>query len=341
MDIHSTNALVRVVQNLKRPSNFLLSNFFPTVIAEESEEIHFDRLPGKRRIAPFVHPTREGKIVEGQGFSTDTFKPAYIKDKRVLDPNRPLRRAAGEMIGGGMVSPAEREQAVIAMELNDQVEMIMRRKEVMASEALRTGQVTVKGDGFATVVVSFGRNAALTITLSGSARWNDSAPVPLDNLEDWNSLVLQHSGASVTDVIMGKDAWRSFRTNAEVKALLDTRRGSSARAENMIQPVIGGQFKADLGNFTVWLYEDWYVDPDTGSEVSMFPANGVLGVSSAVDGVQHHGAIVDPEFAYGALELAPKSWIEKDPARRVLMMQSAPLVVPQRTDATYFATVQA
>ena len=39
------------------------------------------------------------KRVESLGYTTKTFKPAYIKDKRVFDPELPLKRAVGERIG--------------------------------------------------------------------------------------------------------------------------------------------------------------------------------------------------------------------------------------------------
>ena len=51
------------------------------------------------------------------------------------------------------------------------------------------------------------------------------------------------------------------------------------------------------------------------------------------------GAIMDPAHNYGAMAYAPKSWVEHDPGRRVLMMQSAPLVIPTRPDASFAATV--
>jgi hypothetical protein len=58
-----------------------------------------------------------------------------------------------------------------------------------------------------------------------------------------------------------------------------------------------------------------------------------------MQGVRAFGAIIDPEFAYGAMAYAPKSWIEHDPATRILMMQSAPMVVPSRVNAAMCITV--
>ena len=95
IDLYTTNALNAVARNLKVPPTFLVSNFFGIVQEEQAENIHFDVEVGKRRVAPFVHPTSPARRVEDAGFQTNTLKPAYIKDLRELNPNDALRRTAG------------------------------------------------------------------------------------------------------------------------------------------------------------------------------------------------------------------------------------------------------
>jgi hypothetical protein len=58
--------------------------------------------------------------------------------------------------------------------------MINRRLEVMASEALRTGKVTVTGEQYPTTVVDYGRDAGLTVVLTGANRWGQAGIKPLD-----------------------------------------------------------------------------------------------------------------------------------------------------------------
>jgi len=99
-DLFSTDVLTRIVASLLGNPQFLIDRYFQTVQTETSDEIHFDILDGKRRISPFVNPMVEGQIVQSPGFKTSTFKPAYIKDKRVFDMNRPFKRSPGEQIGG-------------------------------------------------------------------------------------------------------------------------------------------------------------------------------------------------------------------------------------------------
>jgi Phage major capsid protein E len=49
--------------------------------------------------------------------------------------------------------------------------------------------------------------------------------------------------------------------------------------------------------------------------------------------------IMDPAFNYVSLPFAPKTWLNEDPAQRFMMMQSAPLPIPQRPNAVLGAQV--
>src|SRR4030095_15397254 len=182
------------------------------------EQIHFDVVQGKRRISPFVSPLVEGQIAATQGIVTNTFTPAYIKDKRVFDMNRPLKRSAGEQIGGSM-SPGERLRALIAYDMQDQLEMLRRRLEVMCGEVLVTGKSTIVGDKYPTVVVDFGRSASHTII--ASPLWSAATPPILNNLHDWAAIVLQDTGVFPRDVIMAQDVWKVFRNDPGVQNILD------------------------------------------------------------------------------------------------------------------------
>ena len=106
LDIFTTAVLARVVELLPPPSTFLLDTFFPGVQTGDTEEIYFDIDTSKPRIAPFVHPTVAGKVVADRGFQTNSFKPAYVKDKRILLPGAPIKRRPGERIGGSLDADA-------------------------------------------------------------------------------------------------------------------------------------------------------------------------------------------------------------------------------------------
>jgi Phage major capsid protein E len=340
-DLFSTNVLLGVVQSLFAPAQFLLNKFFPLVQSETSEQIHFDLISRTRRVAPFVSPLVSGQIVASQGFTTSTFTPAYVKDKRVWDGTRALKRSPGEQIGGSL-TPMDRMRAILVNELQDQVQMIQRRLELMASEAVRTGKVTVTGEKYPTVVVDFLRAAGNTVTLTGGALWSASTAIPmLSNLHTWAVSVLKASGAYPLDVVMDIDAFTLFANSDEVKARLGLQRvlQTMPTMEEGAELKQGGVLMGTIDGFNVWVYADWYID-SSGVEQPILPSGTVIMGGPAIEGVQAFGAIRDEEAGYQAVPYYPKSWIEKDPAVRFMLMQSAPLVVPVRANASFCATVK-
>ncbi|ATA53917.1 capsid protein [Variovorax boronicumulans] len=337
MDIFSIGVLARVIAELPAPAPFILNSFFTAMQTETSEEIHFDVENGRRRLAPFVAPIVAGKVVQSKGFVTKTFKPAYIKDKRVFDSSRPFKRAIGERIGGEL-SPAQRLQALLATDLQDQLEMLARRQEVMAVEALRTGKVTVKGEQYPTVVVDFGRHVDLTVELTAGDRWGETGVDPLEDVQKWSMGVTQHSGAAGNTLIMDVKSWQLFSAAPSVQKLLDRFRGADKLNATVLGE--GGRYMGNIGDFDIWVYAGWYEDPDTGALTPYLPDHTVLITSPDLEGTRAYGAIKDEESGFQAMPYFSKSWVEKDPAVRLLLLQSAPLPVPYRVNASMSAKVR-
>ncbi|EPL7529591.1 major capsid protein [Morganella morganii] len=347
MNIYDTNVLIQVVPNLMTSQNWLLDKFFPNITESDTEEVSIDVDVGLRRLAPFVSPLVEGKLVESRKFQTNSFKPAYIKDKRAPDLRKPIRRQIGERIGG-QYSAAEREMLNLQFELTDQIDMINRRLEWMAASALQTGTVTVTGEGYETRVVDFGRSSDLTIALSGADKWPETVEAgktntkPSADIEDWAQRMLKESGAVATDIVFTTKSWKAFRLDTSVKDSAITFPALSPFG-NQINPgtqiKTGAVYKGRWGNYDLWVYNDWFIDPLDGKEKPMIADGSVIMSGADLMGTRAFGAIIDPAFNYGPMAYAPKSWLQQDPAQRFIMVQSAPLVIPSRVNASLCAVV--
>ncbi len=337
--IFTTDALNAVVQDLRLPVQGLAAAYFGNAAQEDTEEIHFDVDNKPRRIAPFVSPLVAGQIVQSRGFAAKTFKPAYVKDKRVFTPQRALKRAMGERIGGGDLSPEQRMQMLVVQDLTDQLEMVERRLEWMACQVLYGGAVTVTGDQYPSAVVNFGRAAGHSVTLAGASRWGQAGIKPLDDLQTWSDVMVQTCGVGLTEVTMTVDAWKIFRADTDVKERLNRFRGNSSMQQDAHQRE-GRVFQGMVDQFAIYTYSGWYIDPTSGTETAMLPAYTVIGCGAPalVEGVRAFGAIQDHD-ALRAQAYYVKSWLEQDPSVRYLLMQSAPLLVPYRVNATFRATV--
>jgi hypothetical protein len=345
---YSTADLIQVVPTLKRPQKFLLDTFFPNVVTSDTEYVAIDIDVGMRRMSPFVSPLVQGKLVEQRRYQTNLYKPAYIKDKRAPDLRKPVMRQIGERIGGGGMTGAEREMANINFEMTDQIDMLDRRLEWMAAQALLTSTVLIEGEGFPTELVDFGRDASLTVALSGNSQWGvpanfDAAgrdPVPTQCIEQWQHNILRLSGAQATDLVFTTTPWLAFLNAVGVfGAIYFPKQGEGGNTINPgAQIAPGAVYKGRWGSYNLWVYNDWFID-DNGVEQPMLPDGTVLMSGPQLMGTRAFGQILDPAFNYASLPYAPKTWVENDPAQRILLMQSSPIVIPSRVNAGLSATV--
>lgn len=340
MDLYSTAELRKVIVDSRPPVQYFLDRLYREQMNFTTEEIMFDELRLGRRMAPFVAPNLQGRVLKRSGFYTKMFRPAYVKPKDAVTPGRMLRRLAGEGLTGDM-TPGQRWQATVAAYQLDQRNQIFRRWEWMGAQAALYGQVTVSGEDYPTVTIDFGRAANHTVILSGTALWSNDASLPDDDLEEWASRVHDAEGFVVTRVTMGRLAWKAFKRNPSIERLLETRRGSESKAET--GPGLGEsvEYKGQIGSFNIYVYNDVYEDENGAMQPMMDPRDVLLEAGAGFDGVRAFGAIMDADAGLQALDIFPKMWKNPDPSVVYLMSQSAPLMIPSRPNCTLRARVVA
>lgn len=346
VNIYSTQTLMQVQQRFADLPDGFWRRLYPRVVTSDREEIMFEALDTPdRKLAPFVAPNVQGRVMRGQGFTTRVFAPAYVKPKHVVEPSKALRRMFGEAIGGSL-SQAQRFDAHVANNLRLEREAIERRWEWMAAMATIYGEVTVSGQDYPTQTVIFGRDASLTEVLAGSARWDQSGADPLGDIQTKVDASFALGSAPTNNLIFGVTAWANFIANPDVLDLLDnTRRGSTSNFsrtglndpsnfESM------GTISGPGGTFEMWRYSNWYhdVNEETGEmTVAQFlDPRDVVGHGSALDGVAAFGAIQDADADFLAeATIFPKMWKNQDPSVVYTMSQSAPLFVPMNPNNSW------
>lgn len=344
--LYGTTELIVVQQHFPDlPDGFWRARY-PRVVTSDRQEILFERLDiDNRRLAPFVAPNVQGRVMRSQGFSARTFRPAYVKPKHIVDPTKAISRMFGEPLLGGLTM-AQRFDARVADNMRLEREMIERRWDWMACRATVDGRVTVQGDDYPTVVVDFNRDASLTNTLTGTARWDQVATAdPLTDLEVMSDDAFRLGNAQITDIVFGTSAWRNFLKNAQVLFLLNNQyRGSTSdfQRTNLV-PVSNfqnmGYIGGPSGQFNLWRYSNWYSETDSNGRLTrkefLDPAE-VVGYGGAMDGVAAFGAIMDVDADFIAeATIFPKMWKEEDPSVVYTMSQSAPLMVPTNPNNTF------
>lgn len=332
VDAHSTQVLNRVVDNMPDATTFLVDMFFPEVNVSTEETILFDTTSGRKLITPFVSPLAEGKIIADLGYETDSFRPAYAKDKRYFDPSKGSKRLPGEKIGGSL-TPMQRIDRAIKANLREQIDMLGGRFEVMAGEILRTGKVTIAGERYPTRVVDFKRRAENTVIKTGGARWGETGVSPWSDVDTEAQELSDATGYAPTDVIFGKEAWKLFKPSIP-RDTLDSTLKDLTHTEVALgyvrQPRDGVVYRGRSGYLSFWTYTGTYTDPEDAVTKKTIGDYDVILGGASIDGVRHFGAIKDFEATPQARQYFVKSRLHFDPSRLEYMMQSAPLLVPYR-----------
>lgn len=337
---YSTADLLEVSRFIKSNTPFWLT-FFPRQINFTTEEIFFDKVDQDyRRLAPLVVPNVQGQLMGLGGYSSLSFKPAYVKPKHAVDPNMLIERRAGETLGAGSLTPAQRRDAVIAEILRLHDALLTNRNEWLAARALIDASVTLSGDNYPTTTVNFQRHASLSYTLTGGARWNQTTGLPINDIMAARVNANNRSGAVIRRVVFGGIAWDLFTARVDVKALMDRNFGGlNVNIQRQADGFEGQEYMGTYGGvfgggqIDLWVDRSKFVD-EAGTEQFFLDQKTVVGFSD-IEGVRCYGAIKDLDANLQALERFPKMWRSEDPSAEYLMTQSAPLMVPKKPNASF------
>jgi hypothetical protein len=339
LPLFETRELVGVMSQLKAPKTFLLDTYFPTIKVHNTKSFDIDIFKGKRRVAPYVKPIAEGKVVDRLGFTTNSFSPPYIKPKMSLTAEDLGLRLPGNTIYETGMGPSQMASAAVGDRLAQMEEMILRAEEIQASQALQTGKVTITGEGYSGLEVDFLFPGTHLVTLAGADLWSAVTGTPMEDLREWRELVIQDSGIAPDTLILGRDAWKYFRarefSNGGSFDQLRVQLGQ-IDPKHLAPGVIYLGYFNEIG-VDVYQYQEWYLD-SASVEQPMVGVNNVILASSKANTARHYGMIQDLASS-GALKRFPKNWITEDPSVLWVMLQSAPLMAIHQPDAFFRATV--
>jgi hypothetical protein len=345
IDLYDPRLMLRALIQKPPVRTFLLDTFFRNTITSLSENIDIDIEKGKRRVAVYVSPIKEGHVVKRSGFTTRTYKVPYIKEKIPTTAGDLLVRAIGENIYSPL-TPVARAQARLASELSDLDDMITRAEEIQAAQALFSGKVTCYDEnGIAMAEIDFGLDATHKLTLSGSDLWSADSfkkNALLKQLRGYRKLLIKDSGLAPTDIILGSDAADQFISIVDPD---DEKSGlSSVRVErgqidiqNLPSGVTYWGYFKELG-CDIWSYDEYYLSGST--DTAIVPAKKIWMGSRNARFDRNYGAIKDLDSLMSVPRFA-KSWKTDDPSTRWLMLQSAPLMSPHQVDSFLVAQVLA
>jgi hypothetical protein len=157
--------------------------------------------------------------------------------------------------------------------------------------------------------VDFRRDASLTFTLTGAAAWDQTTANPLEDIKDARKQSNELSGARISRLIFGGNAWELFTQRVDLKDLMDKTVGGVQASVTRINSLTDGyedsiEYMGTIsgvsGQGRIECYVDTtrYIDPDTLAETYYLDTDTVVGVSDMMSGVRCFGAIRDKRAGF-------------------------------------------
>jgi len=335
INFYDRRTLLEMAEQLKRPTTFLLSTFFPRIREFASESVDLDIYKGSRRKIAYVKRRAEGSNVTKRGYETNSFIPPYLKPKVTILPSDLRKRVPGEdlFITGGLDS---RAQDYIAEQIDEvDQQYIMAALEIQAMQAVYDGAVKAYDEnGNLLATVSYDRAAALTFT--ESPLWSaGTANIPATGRKV-GRLMRKESGFAPNMCVLGSDAVETFLIDAGVQKALSKDWSARGGLAYDLRPN-GGVWLGYMDGIDYWAYEEYYVDPADGVEKLLIPAKKALYASTQAEGVQLYGALELIEQPMGARAI--QTYTVNDPNAAIFQIHSAPLCLTKYPDAYSVVTV--
>lgn len=342
--LYSTISLLKAVQTMPKVHTFLTDTFFPTPETFLTEEVLLDIKKGKRKLAPFVAPRVGGVTLQRDGFRTEKFKAPRLAPQRPITIDDISSRLAGESLVSTQ-TPQQRQQKLLATDLIDLNDAIVRRKEWMAAQVLFNGKVVLQGyadaNGDKTIEQEIDYDFTQTETLSGTDLWTNAASDPYDDLSVWRKKVLKETGLAPNIAILGEEAASALLNHEGFLKKFDRHSASFGKIEPSVQSdAITFLGKLPGLGLELYTYDDWYLD-EAGDEHPYVPAKKVLLARKGMGGFAY-GAITQLEgqkFVTYEAETVPKTWADEQNETFMARLSSRPVPKPNDVNGWFVAQV--
>lgn len=345
LDMEKTVSMLQAIDQRKAfmPEEYFSKNLFHMSENIAGEEVIVDIIKGTRRVAPFVHWKQEAPIVNPTVYVTSRIIPPYIKEMHVITAEDLKKRLAGENFVRKNLSPAAIRAQLEGERVQNSIDAIHRRRELMCSKLLHYGKVSISGKGY-NAEIDYQRNPDNTVTLAAPDLWSVSDSKPLDDLSQWKQDIAEQTGYSATVAIFGFKAHRAFVNNPQVKDLLNIWNMRSGMLDLTKMTAKGVSWFGTYDGIELYTYNEWYKDPDTGLSTRLVETNKVIVAVPEAQNTLHYAQIMDLEAMDAGLmtdqyPIFPKFWMTPEPSAENILVQSAPLACLNEPDTTICAEV--
>lgn len=324
-------------------TTFLRDTFFPGALSLLTEDVYVDFKKGGQKVAPFIASNVGGLNSGRTGYNTNRYVPPRTAPQRPINPEILKLRQLGENIHSTK-TPEERASDIMQKDVGEMDDEITRREELMTSELLTSGKLTIKGytDEQKTIYVDDSLDFGFSnkVILTGEAKWNATNSAKYDDLARSCETVMK-SGYNPEYAILGKGAQLQILKDEKFLKLLDITRLSLASIAPQLR-IADGNGVSYLGRINalgidLYTYLAWYWDDETRALKPYFPENMVTIAPGSI-GEFKYGAVTQVEEGdkqYHTYEgsRVPKEWTDVNNDVKMCRITSKPLPVPFDIDS--------
>lgn len=342
VDIFATRTMLRMLDEAVPATTFLRDRYFSDVVTFPTKTVEIDIRNGRQRIAPFVHPRIGGKMVERGGYKTSIYEPPETSPEMLTTAEDIMNRAAGEN-PYSQRDPMVRAAEQVGSDLAELDNMVDRLEEWECSQAIFTGKIIVKGEGYDEEVQYWTGTNDPYVALNASQVWSASTGDPLADLKALAKKARTGAGVNATDVLMGSDALDAFLGNEKVQKTLDNRRIDRGQINPQTLPD-GVSYYGYVDGLDIYTYDAEYEDEEGNTQV-MVPSKLIMVGSPRVRTSMAYGAVAirDPQqnrlVVVEGRRVPYSYYSEKNPQGQVVQIKAKPLPIVHQIQGFQIAKV--
>ena len=330
-----------------------LAGFFqsPAKNFHNTEKVEIDVLRDDESVAVVIQDLAAGpRANESTLYVNKGFTPPIYDEKGAITAYELIKRQPG-------VNPFEdpsfgANAASQSFRIFRKLEAKIRRAvELMASQVLQTGELTLKDQNGASVYALDFEPKASHFPVFGTPWAVDGATGnPLSDLETLATTVRRDGKKNPNKLIFGAGAMQRFLANAKVQARLDNRNMSLGQ----VAPESRGGGATFMGwvwighyRMEMWMYDGFYKDVQTGADTPYVADLGVIMLSEGARLDLTYGSIpmfIAPEAralpflppritsSAAGIAMTTNSWLTEDGKSLMVSAGTRPLTIPTAID---------
>ena len=341
-DITNTHHLLAAYEQTTPASSFLRDRYFPCNPSTDiftTDDVLMEFKKGTQKLAPFVSPRVGGKTVLRQGYKMERYEPAFVAPKRPLTADDLNKKGFGESIYA-QLTPDQRQGAIVARDMVEMEELIVRREEAMAAEVMTTNGLIMKhyGDNdtdYEEKAINFYEGESNPAVFTVTTPWTEEGA---DLYRDIRGMleVARDNTIRATELLVTPDVAFAIMENAALQNYLNIEGYKLGHIEPRELNAVGAAYIGTLNilgkMIDVISYDAQYED-DNGTMVPYLPAGTAI-LTAPAAGRSIYGAITqmesDKNFHTHAGKRVPKFIAHEDKDVRELRLASRPLLMPNQ-----------